>query len=82
LRNAPSWADALRSGIPLQQLAASEKHSERYIARVTPMVSLSPKIQSAILTDTQPVELSLEHLVRGHIPLDWTQQENHFGFVP
>ncbi len=80
LRNAHSWAETLRSGIPLRQLALRERHSERYIARVISMISLSPKIQSAILNGTQPVELSLEHMVRRHIPLDWAQQETHFGF--
>lgn len=82
LRNAHVWAEVLKSGMQLSQVAARDGHSGRYIARVIAMISLSPKIQSAILTGTQPVELSLEHLVRGHIPLDWTQQENHFGFGP
>lgn len=81
LRNAHSWADALRSGVPLRQLAAQERHSGRYIARIVPMVSLSPKIQTAILGGTQPVELSLERVIRGQIPHDWVQQEYNFGFA-
>ena len=80
LRNAHSWSDALRSGISLRHLAAREGHSERYIARVIPMISLSPNIQIAILAGTQPAELTLEHLVRSHIPLDWTQQDHLFEF--
>jgi site-specific DNA recombinase len=79
LRNAHCWSDALKSGISLKQLATREGYSERYIARVMPMISLSPKIQSAILDGTQPLDLSLERLVRSHIPLDWNQQGHLFG---
>jgi site-specific DNA recombinase len=80
LRNAHIWSEALRSGIPLRKLALRERHSERYIARIITMISLAPNIQSAILEGTQPVDLSLERLVRCHIPLDWDQQAHLFGF--
>jgi site-specific DNA recombinase len=79
LRNAHIWSEALRSGIPLRKLALRERHSERYMARVITMISLAPSIQSAILEGTQPVDLSLERLVRCHIPLDWDLQAHLFG---
>ncbi len=40
------------------ELAAREGRTERYIARVIPLISLSPKIQSALLEGSQPVDLS------------------------
>ena len=79
LRNAHSWSTDLMSGIPLRHLAAREGHAERYMARVITMISLSSKIQGAIMDGTQPVELSLEHLMRGPIPLDWIEQEQRYG---
>ncbi len=79
LRNAHSWSEALRSGTPLRQLALREGHSERYLARIITLISLSPRIQGAILNGTQPVELSLENMMRGPIPLDWATQDQRFG---
>ena len=79
LRNAHFWSDALRLGEPLKDLAQRIGHSERYIGRVTSLISLSPRIQSAILDGTQPAELNLEALVHGDIPLDWTCQNRLFG---
>jgi hypothetical protein len=68
LRNAHQWADALKSAEPLKHLAQRVGHSERYIRRITSLISLSPKIQTAILDGKQPAELTLETLVRGNIP--------------
>lgn len=79
LRNAHCWSEALKSGIPLRQLALSEGHSERYMARVITMISLSPKIQAEILNGTQRVEMNLERLMRGPIPLSWGDQDTHYG---
>ena len=80
LRNAHGWTEALRSGEPLKDLAQRIGHSERYIRRVTSLISLSPEIQSAILEGNQPVALNLEKLVRSNIPLDWAQQKRLFDF--
>jgi hypothetical protein len=78
LRNAHGWADALKAGEGLRRLAQRVGHSERYIRRVISLISLSPRIQSAILSGSQPAHLNLETLVRGDIPLDWTQQDQQF----
>ncbi|QFT71764.1 recombinase family protein [Ruegeria sp. THAF33] len=79
LRNAHIWADALKSGEPLKNLAQRIGHSERYVRRITSLISLSPRLQGAILEGTQPAELNLEALVRSNIPLDWTHQDRLFG---
>ncbi|MEO0669292.1 MAG: recombinase family protein [Pseudomonadota bacterium] len=81
LRNAHDWAEALKSGEPLKHLAQRVGHSERYIRRVTSLISLSPGLQTAILEGTQPAHLNLETLVRGNIPLDWAHQDRLFGAV-
>ncbi len=41
---------------------------------------LSPRIQSAILDGKQPVDLTLEKIVRTRLPYDWRQQERLLGF--
>jgi len=79
LRHAHEWSEALRSGEPQKALAQRVGHSERYIRRITSLIALSPKLQAAILEGTQVPHLNLETLVRGHIPLDWAQQDLLFG---
>ncbi len=66
----------LSHGGTLKQVAARVGKTERYIRRITPLAFLSPGIQTAILDGTQPVELTLEPLVRSFLPLDWSAQEN------
>ena len=78
LRHAHDWTDAMRSGEPQKALAQRVGHSERYIRRIASLISLSPKLQAAILNGTQPAHLNLETLVRGDIPLDWTHQDRLF----
>jgi hypothetical protein len=43
---------------------------------------LSTKIQNAIVTGSQPLELNLETLVRARLPLDWSDQERCLGSGP
>lgn len=79
LRNAHRWATALKSGRSLSRLAAAERVSARYISRIVPLASLSPKLQAAIVAGTQPADLTLERLVRTSLPLSWAAQEHLFG---
>ena len=80
LRNAHRWASDLRRGAPLKAIARNRDHSESYVARIIPLATLSPRIQTAIVDGTQPVALTLETLVRTRIPLGWANQERLFGF--
>ncbi|SDL26049.1 recombinase family protein [Aliiruegeria lutimaris] len=80
LRNAHHWSEALKSGTPLKRLASEVKTSERYVARIIALSGLSPKIQTAIIDGTQPVDLTLQRLLRNTLPLNWTAQEQVFGF--
>ena len=75
LGDAHRWAMAIQSGTPLHDVARAEGHRESQIRTRTPLAFLSPKIQRAILEGTQPVDLTLERLVRRTLPLDWESQE-------
>ena len=81
LRNAHIWADRLKAGETLKQVAARVGKTESYIRRITPLAFLSPRIQTAIMEGAQPVELTLETLVRTSLPLDWSAQEKLLGFA-
>ncbi len=50
LRNAHRWADMLKSGTALKDIAEREGFSESYVGRIIPLATLSPKIQEAIVT--------------------------------
>ena len=80
LADAHRWARALRGGIPLHEVARAAGHHDALIRTRTPLAFLSPRIQRAILEGTQPVELTLERLVRQTLPLDWVDQERLCGF--
>lgn len=79
LRLAHLWADRLKTGTPMQQIAQEAKVTVRYIARLVPLTGLSPRLQSAIFAGTQPVDLTLESLIRRPLPLDWSDQDRHFA---
>lgn len=81
LRNAYRWAEALKSGTPIKQIAAGNACSDSYARRVIPLATLSPKLQDAIFSGSQPAEMTLEMLIRTRIPLDWTAQETRFGLT-
>lgn len=80
LAKAHRWCHELRQGMTITAIAKREGHSESYLRTRAPLAFLSPRIQSSILAGTQPVDLSVERLVRQGIPLDWAEQEARFGF--
>ena len=79
LRNAHAWAEALKSGTPIKEIAHANRCSDSYARRVVPLANLSPKLQSAILDGTLPDHITLETFIRSNIPLDWQVQEARFG---
>ena len=81
LRNAHRWVNELKSGTPIKQIAADNACSDSYVRRVIPLATLSPKLQEAILSGSQPENLTLETLIRTHIPLDWAAQEIRFDLT-
>lgn len=81
MRNAHKWANDLRRGVPLKTIASTKGFSDSYVARIIPLAGLSPRIQAAIIDGDQPINLTLEALVRAKLPLDWSIQERLFGFT-
>ena len=81
LRNAHRWAAMLKSGSAINTIAEREGLSKSYVARIIPLATLSPRIQEAIVAGAQPLELTLETLVRARLPLDWVSQEKRFRFT-
>jgi hypothetical protein len=79
LRRAHHWADMLKGGTSLTDIARTEGYSESYVRRLTPLATLSPRVQDAIVTGTQPIALTLETLVRGRLPLRFEDQERLAG---
>jgi site-specific DNA recombinase len=80
LGKAHRCARALKAGVPRHEIAHAAGHHDALVRTRTPLAFLSPKIQRAILDGTQPVDLTLERLVRKTLPLDWQEQERLCGF--
>lgn len=80
LARAHRWAGELRQGTLLSAIAMRDGHSDSFVRVRMQLGFLSPKIQMAIVTGTQPPELCLERIVRNGVPLDWREQERLFGF--
>ncbi|WP_299353513.1 recombinase family protein [uncultured Shimia sp.] len=81
LRNAHNWVAQMKTGASVKQIASTTTISESYITRIIPMAFLSPRIQQAILLGSQPAELTLETIARSKLPIDWSAQEQIFGFT-
>lgn len=81
LQRAHRWTGMLKAGKSIQEIARAEALSANYVARILPLATLSPKIQAAITTGNQPIDLTLETLVRSRLPLGWFDQERLFGFA-
>jgi len=61
------------------ELAAHEKITDSYVARILTLTVLAPDITQTILDGRQPKGLKLATLLRG-IPLAWEEQRRAFGF--
>ncbi|WP_081691581.1 recombinase family protein [Cucumibacter marinus] len=80
LAKAHGWLARHRRGETLKQIAETEGHAEYYVSTRIKLAFLSPRIQEAILSGTQPSDLSLETLMKRRIPIEWQAQETRFGF--
>ncbi len=69
----------LKSGTPLGDIAKTEGYTTSYVRRIFPLATLSPPLQEAIVTGTQPLELTLETLVRSQLPICFEDQERRLG---
>ncbi len=80
---AHTWFDDLMNGRArsLGDIAKAAGVSNRYVARLMPLAFLAPAIVEAILTGTQPINLTSEKLTKHtELPLDWADQKALLGF--
>jgi len=77
---AHGWAEQWRAGSSLSHIAKSIGWTTSPLRQRLKLAFLSPAIVQAILDGRQPVDLSLEKLLRSDIPLDWDRQAKVLGF--
>ena len=64
----------------MSAIAQREGCSEAYVRTRTPLAFFAPAIQAAVLAGTQPPELSVAHIMRVDLPLEWSAQMKVLGF--
>ena len=76
------WREHLLNGriASIKALARQEGIYTSYLMRVVRVGFLAPDIMEAILTGTQPADMTLEQF-RRPIPLEWSKQRTLFGFA-
>jgi site-specific DNA recombinase len=76
---ARSWFEELLSGQArsLAEIARRDGLPKRYVARLSRLAFISPKIADGIVGGRAPVEISLQMLMDGRLalPLDWRDQQ-------
>ena len=85
LAKAHLWHEALAKGEypSMDALANAEGVTRRYVGQVLPLASLAPDIVEAVLAGRQPVDLTVEKLVKHiEIPLNWVEQRSVLRFRP
>jgi hypothetical protein len=77
------WFEELASGRvrSLVEIAKAEGVTDRYVGHLVPLAFLAPDIVAAILSGTQPMDLTTETLTkRCDVPLAWSEQRALLGF--
>jgi DNA invertase Pin-like site-specific DNA recombinase len=83
LGRAFDWLQSVKAGqvSSVSEIAVAENLTGSYVTRVLRLAFLAPNIVEAIITGTQPVELTLDRILRGGtLPLTWPEQRRHLGF--
>jgi hypothetical protein len=83
LGRAFDWLQSVKAGqvSSASEIAVAENLTGSYVTRVLRLAFLAPNIVEAIITGTQPVELTLDRSLRGGtLPLTWPEQRRHLGF--
>jgi site-specific DNA recombinase len=71
-----AWFEELATGRArsLQELAARDGITRRYIRRLVNLAFLSPQLVEAIVQGRQPIEFTATRLTELDLPLDWAEQ--------
>ena len=64
----------------LDDIAAQQRCTSRYVRRVLSLSFLAPDIVDAILAGTQPRSMTVATLLARDIPLSWREQCAKLGF--
>ncbi|WP_022698182.1 recombinase family protein [Euryhalocaulis caribicus] len=75
------WRERILAGDSFDHIAEEEGVTSGFIRTRMLLGFLSPDITKAVLEGRQPVETTLERLVRTELPLDWREQERALGFT-
>lgn len=79
LARAHDWAQAIRNGDTLVQIAKRERRSESYIRTRLGLAFLAPQIQRAILEGTLSPHWTTDAILRKNLPSDWSEQITALG---
>ena len=79
LARAHRWANRLRKGESLSQIARAENCSDSLIRSRVALAFLAPDLQRAILDGTAPSHLTTNLIVRMTLPHDWQEQAKALG---
>jgi len=83
IARALAWFQELASGnkASINDIARDQGLAANEISRLLPLAFLAPDIVEAIMSGTQPMELTTKRLKRfDSLPLDWQQQRTVLGF--
>lgn len=81
LAAAHRWMLDLQSGATLREVASKAGLDEAVVRKRGQLAFLSPRIQAALLSGTQPCSLTLERMIQDPPPLNWSDQERLNGFA-
>lgn len=79
LARAHRWAEQIKAGKALTDIATSQGHAETYIRTRLALAFLAPPIHGAILNGTIGPEWTTDRIVQARLPLDWAGQMQRIG---
>jgi site-specific DNA recombinase len=79
---AHQWFEMLknRSAESITDIAKAEHLPRTYVGSVIRFALLAPDIIEAVLAGTQPIDLNLDRLITGSLPIEWGEQRAVLGF--
>jgi site-specific DNA recombinase len=79
LARAHRWAEQIKAGKALTEIARTEGHSESYIRTRLTLTFLAPPVQRAILIGTIGPEWTTDRILQARLPHDWAEQARRIG---
>jgi hypothetical protein len=73
-------ARLIRNVESITEIPKVERLPRTYAGSVIRFALLAPDIIEAILAGTQPIDLNLDRLISGSLPIEWGEQRAVLGF--